>query len=105
MVTTATYATREYSPAPSAKSVNPSARLRRPKPKSVYADLSISDRDLDFLTDYLNVSAHYVEDLEDRIGEELLDFWETREHALKIITDLLIQKAEQEEHAPAEVTV
>ena len=34
---------------------------------------------------------------EDYLGEELLDFWESREHALQIITDLIMQKAEFEE--------
>ena len=55
------------------------------------------DRDLDFLTDFIKVSAFYVEDLEDQLGEELIDFWESREHALQIMTDLIMQKAEQEE--------
>jgi hypothetical protein len=96
MINTETYATKEFTPAPSAHVSVPSSRMRRPIPR-ITRDMHISDNDLDFLTDFIKVSAYYVEDLEDHVGEELMDFWESREHALQIITDLILQKTEQEE--------
>jgi len=96
MINTDNYQTKDFSPAPSAFVSSPSSRLRRPIPKLGSAEVQITDRDLDFLTDFIKVSAFYVEDLEDYLGEELMDFWQSREHALQILTDLIMQKAEQD---------
>jgi hypothetical protein len=95
MINNENYQTKEFTPAPSAYMSAPSPRLRRPLLRK--SDLHLTDRDLDFLTDFIKVSAFYVEDLENYLGEELLDFWESREHALQIVTDLILQKAEYEE--------
>ena len=95
MINTENYNTKEFTPAPSAHLSAPMSRFRRLAPR-LTSDFRIGDRDLDFLTDFIKVSAFYVEDLEDQLGEELIDFWESREHALQIMTDLIMQKAEQE---------
>jgi hypothetical protein len=95
MINTENYQTKEFTPAPSAYSYAPQTRLRRPKSrKPAYS--GIAPGDIDFLSDFIKVSAFYVEDLEDYLGEELDDFWHSREHALQIITDLILQNIEAE---------
>jgi hypothetical protein len=93
MINTENYNTKEFTPAPGAHAYSPSSRLRRPKSQRPASEV-LSERDLDFLTDFIKVSAFYVEDLEDYLGEELLDFWQSREHALEIITDVILERAE-----------
>jgi hypothetical protein len=95
MINTENYETKEFSPAPSAHVYAPQTRIRKPKTrKSGYKRLTPVD--VDFLSDFIKVSAFYVEDLEDYVGEELIDFWESREHALQIITDLILQDIGEE---------
>ena len=54
--------------------------------------LAITPLEADFLADFIANSAFYVEQLEDLVGEEMIDFWQCREHAYRIITQLLIRK-------------
>ena len=92
MINTADYHTKEFTPAQSVHASNPQTRLR--KPKSYYPkDVTVNSGDLDFLSDFVKVCAFYIEDLEDYLGEELLDFWQSREHALKIITEAMMERA------------
>ena len=51
----------------------------------------IKQSEIDFLSDFVKVSAFYVEDLEEYIDEEMLDFWKSRERALQILTELQIE--------------
>ena len=46
--------------------------------------------DIRFLREFIVSSALYVEQLEDEICERSDEFWESREHAYRIITGLLI---------------
>jgi hypothetical protein len=90
MIDSEQYHTKEFTPAPSAHVCYPSSRLR--KPRAHQKQQQLSELDLDFLIDFIKVSAFYVEDLEDYIGEELLDFWQSREHALEIMTDMMLDR-------------
>ncbi len=93
MINTEQYQTKEFTPAQSRNSSKPETRLR--KPRSVRTtDVTINSGDLDYLSDFVKVSAFYVEDLEDYLGEEMMDFWQSRENALRIITDVMMQRAE-----------
>jgi hypothetical protein len=47
-----------------------------------------------FLSKFISESAFYVEELERHIDEELLDYWQTRDHALRILTGVLIQETQ-----------
>ena len=98
MINTENYETKEFNPVPSIHTSSPKKRLRVPR-KSKFeekpAHVEIHPRDLNFLSDFVKVSAFYIEDLEDCIGEELMDFWQTRDHALRIITDVMMQRAEE----------
>ena len=94
MINTENYETKEFTPAPSAYAYTPQTRLRRPRQRKT--GFGIAPNDIDFLSDFIKVSAFYVEDLEDYLGEELDDFWQSREHALQIVTDLILQKADAE---------
>lgn len=49
-----------------------------------------------FLSKFISESAFYIEELERHIDEELLDYWQTRDHALRILTDVLIQETQAE---------
>ena len=93
MINTENYQTKEFTPAPSAYSYTPQSRLRRAKQRK--SGFGISHNDIDFLSDFIKVSAFYVEDLEDYVGEELDDFWQSRERALEIVTDMILEKAEE----------
>lgn len=66
-------------------------RARRKQIDQEQYELRIGNGDLHFVTDFIRGSAFYVEDLEDRIGEDLNDFWQQREHALRIVTDWMMQ--------------
>ena len=92
MINTQDYQTKEFTPARSIHASKPQSRLRKPQPVKT-SDVKINSGDLDFLSDFIKVSAFYVEDLEDYAGEELLDFWQSREHALKIITEAMLERA------------
>ncbi len=52
----------------------------------------ISFEDACFLSKFISESAFYIEELERNIGEELVDYWQTREHAMRILTDIMIQQ-------------
>jgi hypothetical protein len=52
--------------------------------------------DVLFLSKFISESAFYVEEIERHIDEELLDYWQTRDHALRILTDVLIQETQTE---------
>ncbi len=98
MINIENYETKEFSPVRSDHASSPKKRLRVPR-KSKFeespAHVEIHPRDLNFLSDFVKVSGFYIEDLEDYIGEELMEFWQTRDHALRIITDVMVQRAEE----------
>ena len=48
-----------------------------------------------FLSKFISESAFYVEELERHIDEELLDYWQTRDHALRILTEVLMQETKE----------
>jgi transcription termination factor NusB len=48
--------------------------------------------DLEYLAHFVDGTAFYAEALEDEIGELLEDFWQAREHAHQIVTDLLLAR-------------
>jgi hypothetical protein len=50
----------------------------------------LSVEDINYIRDFIVGSALYVEELETQISERSDDFWESREHAYRIITGLLI---------------
>lgn len=64
------------------------AILKKQKPNHS----GISADDLQFLSKFISESAFYIEELERYIGEELIDYWQTREHALRILTDQMIEE-------------
>ena len=93
MINTENYQTKDFTPARSIHSSKPETRMR--KPRTTYTnDVLINSGDLDYLSDFVKVSAFYLEDLEDMLGEEMIDFWQSREHALRIITDVMVKRAE-----------
>ena len=53
---------------------------------------AVSFLDTLFLSKFISESAFYIEELERHIDEELLDYWQTRDHALRILTDVLLQQ-------------
>jgi hypothetical protein len=95
MINTEEYNRKEFPPAQSVHASQPQTRMRSPQPQKT-ADVIINSGDLDFLSDFVKVSAFYIEDLEDFLGEEFLDFWQSREHALRIVTNAMVQKVEKE---------
>ncbi|MFI5263515.1 MAG: hypothetical protein ACHQM6_03265 [Candidatus Kapaibacterium sp.] len=92
MINTEDYQTKEFTPAQSVHAAKPETRLRKPRSYRAH-DVLMDSASLDFLSDFVKVTAFYVEDLEDYLGEELLDFWQSREHALKIITEAMMERA------------
>jgi hypothetical protein len=65
------------------------ARRKRELMKQV--DMTVTSGDLHFMTDFINDSGFYIEHLESLIGEDLMDFWQAREHALRLLTDWMMQ--------------
>ncbi len=66
----------------------------RPKRRHIAqepVEICLTTDDIDFLTGFVNSSAFYIEDLEEEIGEPLNDFWHQRDHALRILTELILQ--------------
>jgi hypothetical protein len=66
-------------------------RARRKGKDIEQFELRVGNDDLHFVTDFIRGSAFYIEDLEERIGEDLNDFWQQREHALRVLTDWMMQ--------------
>ncbi|MBS1903894.1 MAG: hypothetical protein JSS75_09335 [Bacteroidetes bacterium] len=64
---------------------------RATREKEQQTDMRVTNGDLHFVTDFVRGSAFYIEDLEERIGEDLDDFWQSREHAMRILTDWMMQ--------------
>lgn len=56
--------------------------------------LPIAHDDLRFVTDFIRGSAFYIEDLEERLGEDLNDFWRSREQALNILCGWLMNASD-----------
>ncbi|MEI8134841.1 MAG: hypothetical protein WCH46_07150 [bacterium] len=92
MINSENYQTKEFTPAPSIHSSHPASRLRKPRGHQT-KDVAVNSGDLDYLSDFIKVFAFYIEDLEDYVGEELIDFWQSREHALKIVTEAMMERA------------
>jgi hypothetical protein len=93
MINTQDYQTKEFNPEPSMRARHPETRMRKPRSRKT-KNVEINSGDLDYLSDFIKVTAFYIEDLEDFLGEELLDFWQSREHALKIVTEAMLKRAE-----------
>ncbi len=53
-------------------------------------ELVRDESDLRFLRDFILSCALYVEELENALCDRSEEFWETREHAYRIITGLLV---------------
>ncbi|MEP7233947.1 MAG: hypothetical protein ABI778_01505 [Ignavibacteriota bacterium] len=87
------FTTNEFTPARSIHASRPETRMRKPRSYKTY-DVPLNSGDLDFLSDFVKVTAFYIEDLEDYLGEEIMDFWQSREHALKIITEAMMARME-----------
>jgi hypothetical protein len=96
MINTDNYNTKELSIAKSETFKNPRKRLHIPRPnaKDLSVDFHLRSRDIKFLCNFIKGTGFYVEELEKHIHEELTDFWQIREHALRIITDVMVQKEE-----------
>ncbi|HEY3876377.1 MAG TPA: hypothetical protein VGM92_12955 [Candidatus Kapabacteria bacterium] len=58
--------------------------------------IAITEEDLRFLRDFILSSATYVEQLESLVCESSDDFWEGREHAYRLITNILLGYYEYE---------
>lgn len=71
-----------------AKSIN----HKKKTPESTPGKLLFSDAL--FLSKFISESAFYIEELERHIDEELLDYWQTRDHALRILTEVLMQETQ-----------
>ncbi len=50
---------------------------------------------MQYLIKFIRETAFYIEELERGIGEDLTDYWQTREHALHLLTELVIRMNEQ----------
>ncbi len=92
MINTQDYQTKEFDPELSMSAKHPETRMRKPRSQKTQM-VYMNSGDLDYLSDFIKVTAFYVEDLEDYIGEELFDFWQSREHALKIVTEAMLERA------------
>ena len=57
-----------------------------------YVEVPIEE--VQFLAKFFTESAFYIEELERLIDEELTDFWEMREHGLRIVTGQMVSYAE-----------
>ena len=101
MINTDNYNTKELSIAKSEAYTDARRRLRIPRPstKDVSVDLQLKARDIKYLCNFIKSTGFYIEELEKHIHEELTDFWQIREHALRIITDVMVQKEEAEKPA------
>jgi hypothetical protein len=64
------------------------------EPTGYYYERSAIDEfereELEFLAQFIQGTAFYIESLEEAIGESLDDFWQAREHAYHIITTYLV---------------
>lgn len=49
-----------------------------------------------FLSNFIKETAFYIEQLESFVGEYLDEFWEDREYAYHLTTDLLIDTLQQQ---------
>src|SRR5687768_14670239 len=56
----------------------------------------LTSEQLLFLSNFIKETAFYIEQLESYIGEYLDEFWEDREYAYHLTTDLLIDTLQQQ---------
>jgi hypothetical protein len=73
--------------------VSPSHTSRRSAQPHIAGELS--PEQLLFLTNFIKETAFYIEQLESYVGEYLDEFWEDREYAYHLTTDLLIDTLQQ----------
>ncbi|HYM21432.1 MAG TPA: hypothetical protein VEW28_10585 [Candidatus Kapabacteria bacterium] len=81
-------------------------KARRKRELTKQIDLTLTNGDLLFVTNFIQDSGFYIEHLESHIGESLHDFWQTREHAMRILTNWMMQAMEEPLHMnePAAMT-
>src|ERR1051325_4404296 len=94
MINTAHYNTKDFTPAPSIHHSQPQKRMLKPRRQKT-VDVTINTGDLKYLSDFIHETAFYMEELERIIGTEINDYWESREHALHIITEAIVQQVEK----------
>jgi hypothetical protein len=70
-----------------------STTLRRIEP---HVAGELSPEQLLFLSNFIKETAFYIEQLESYVGEYLDEFWEDREYAYHLTTDLLIDTLQQQ---------
>lgn len=68
----------------------------RPKRITCNAAGELSTEQLLFLSNFIKETAFYMEQLESYIGEYLDQFWEDREYAYHLMTDMLIDTLQQQ---------
>ena len=103
MITTTNYQTKEQQY--SDQTISKLRKIARERAKRILENnpppkmhLPMEATDLQFLAKFISETAFYVEELEHHLGEELTDFWEIREHALRILTGQMMERM-QEEHS------
>jgi hypothetical protein len=55
----------------------------------------LTDSELAILDQFIKNTATYVEELEEKEHVELADFWQKRTHAMRVVSELLVQRIEQ----------
>ena len=56
----------------------------------------ISDNELAALDQFIKSTASYIEELESKEHIELTEFWQRRMQAMRIVSELLVQRIEQQ---------
>ncbi len=68
----------------------------RTKKATFHAPGELSTEQILFLSNFIKETAFYMEHLESFIGEYLDQFWEDREYAYHLMTDMLIDTLQQQ---------
>jgi hypothetical protein len=79
---------------PSHSSSTPASRAKRSLEPHIAGELTPDQ--LLFLSNFIKDTAFYIEQLESYVGEYLDEFWEDREYAYHLTTDLLIDTLQQQ---------
>lgn len=65
----------------------------QPQPQHTF---HLNDNDLAALDQFIKSTASYIEELESKEHTELPDFWKTRMKAMRVVSELLVQRVEQQ---------
>jgi hypothetical protein len=60
----------------------------------------LTDNELATLDQFIKNSATYIEELEAKEHTELREFWQKRMKAMRVVSELLVQRIEQQNHTP-----